>query len=247
MKQILFFIIILAAVSCKRESLTTYNTDDNVYFNNISSDTLDLSFAYSDASVQDTILAVPLAVTGPPSKKDRRFNLAVDPASTAVPGTHYDLPELVIHAGKVQDTLRLRLKRAAELATGNRKIILRLQPNEFFKTGIEYKMYNTAAPDTIDLLTFSITISDMLSAGPYWDSQYAPYFGAFSLKKVRFMHDLAGLPLDFWSVAEPNNQQRALATYYASVTSRYLIEQDQEGNTIYDEDGSPMKMGPAYQ
>jgi hypothetical protein len=254
MKPILIFIIILlaAAASCKRDPLITYNTADNVYFNyaisaNYYVDTMDLSFAYSDASVKDTIIALPLAVTGPASAKDRKYNLVVDPASTAVAGTHYDLPEFVVHAGKVKDTMRLLLKRAADLNTGTKKLILHLQPNESLLTGLQYRINNTSAIDTVNMLTFTIAISDILSAGPYWESIYTRYFGTFSLKKVEFIHDLLGMPLDFWSVAEPSNQQRALAIYYASVTGRYLTEQTNLGNTIYDEDGTPMKMASAYQ
>ena len=250
MKQLLYISIILTALSCRRDPLITYNTDDNVYFNytistNYYVDSTNFSFAYRDASVQDTILSVPLRVTGAPAATDRRYNLVVDPASTAAAGTHYELPELVIHAGKVQDTLRLLLKRAPDLTAGVKKLILHLQPNEFFKTQLEYRLVNNVARDSADVLTFSITMSDILDEGPFWDDSYAAFFGTFSLKKVKFIHDLLGMPLDFWSVY-PDNQRRTAATYYASSTSRYLSDQAAQGNIIYDEDGTPMTMGAGY-
>jgi len=250
MKRLLYIGIILTAASCKRDPLTTYNTDDNVYFKytisaNYYVDSTNFSFAYRDAGVLDTILSVPLEVTGAPAATDRRFNLAVDPASTAVAGTHYELPETVIHAGKVEDTLRLHLKRTPDLASGVKKLILHLQPNEFFKTQLQYRVVNNGARDTADAPTFTITMSDILDKGPYWDDTYAAFFGTFSLKKVRFIHDLLGMPLDFWSVY-PDNRRRAAATYYASGTSRYLSDQAAQGNIIYDEDGSPMTMGAGY-
>lgn len=254
MKRLLIIPIILMAASCKRESLTTYNTRDNLYFNYALpplfiqyADTLDLSFAYSDNSIKDTIFNLPVAVTGSPSNTDRRFSVVADPASTAVAGTHYEMPELVIHAGKVIDTLRLRLKRTPDLSSGTKRIILQLQPNEFFNTDLKYRTVGSAVIDSIDMLKFSINVSDMLSAGPYWERDYKPYFGNFSLKKVKFMNDLVGLPFDFWSTASPGNQKRAEAIYYASVTGRYLMEQASEGNTIYDEDGTAMTMGPGFQ
>jgi hypothetical protein len=250
MKRLLYISIILTALSCKRDPLITYNTEDNVYFNytisaNYYVDSTNFSFAYRDASVQDTILLVPLGVTGAPAATDRRYNLVVDAASTAVAGTHYELPEPVIHAGKVEDTLRLHLKRATDLTAGVKKLILHLQPNEFFKTQLQYRVVHTAALDTANVLTFSITMSDILDEGPFWNDSYAAFFGTFSLKKVRFIHDLLGMPLDFWSVF-PDNQRRTVATYYASSTSRYLSDQAAQGNIIYDEDGTPMTMGAGY-
>lgn len=250
MKRLLYIGIIWLAASCKREPLTTYNTADNVYFNytigtNAYRDSLDLSFASRDASVRDTLLLVPLAVTGVAAATDRPVKLFVDPASTAVAGTHYEVPAAVIHAGKVADTLRLRLKRTADLASGTRTLILRLEPNEFFKTSLPYRFVGTVA-DSVNLLTFSMSVSDILAAGQFWTDSYVAYFGAFSVKKVQLIHDLLAMPLDFWTVY-PNNERRASAIYYASSTARYLRDQAAQGNIIYDEDGKPMKMGAAYQ
>lgn len=241
----------MIAASCKREPLITYNVPDNVYFNynvgfNAYRDSMVFSFASSDTSVKDTVLLIPFGVTGVAAAKDRPFKLVVDPASTAVAGTHYELPEAVMHAGKVVDTLRLRFKRTADLASGKKKLLLGLQPNEFFKTDLTYRIISNLVPDTVDVLTFSIGASDMLDAGAFWSGTYDAYFGAFSIKKVKFIHDLLGMPLDFWTVA-PNNERRASAIYYASSAARYLGDQAAQGNIIYDEDGTPMKMGAAYQ
>jgi hypothetical protein len=250
MKRSLYIpIIILIAASCKKDLLITYNTADNVYFNykldfNSFIDSIGFSFAYSDASIKDSILLVPIGVTGVPAATDRVFKLVADPASTALAGIHYELPEPVIHAGKVQDTLRVRFKRAADLASGEKKLILKLQANEFFKTDLQYRTINNTGQDTLDILTFSIQASDLLGAGPYW-SFYGTYFGTFSIKKMQFIHDLLEMPLDFWSQA-PGAQQRTAAIYYASTTSRYLGDQAALGNIILDEDGTPMKMGPGY-
>ena len=251
MKRLLYITIILTAASCKREALITYNAKDNVYFDyntgfNHFVDSMDFSFANKDASIQETVLLLPIGVTGVSAATDRSSKLVVDPASTAIAGTHYEVPETVIHAGKVKDTLHIRFKRAADLASGVKKLILRLEPNEFFQADLQYRVYNTIARDTVNLLRFTISASDILEAGTYWNDSYAAFFGTFSVKKVKFIHELLGMPLDFWSVS-PDNQRRAAATYYASATSRYLGDQAAQGNIIYDEDGTPMKMGPAYQ
>lgn len=252
MKRLLYTCIILIAVSCKREPLTIYNTADNVFFNynldfNSYRDSMVFSFSNRDVRVQDTILLVPIGVTGVAAAKDRPFKLVVDPTSTALAGTHYELPEPVMHAGKVTDTLRLRFKRAADLASGKKKLVLRLEPNEFFKTDLQYRILSSVARDSVAMLSFSIAASDILDAGPYWTSAYAAYFGTFSIKKVRLIHDLLGMPLDFWTEnAFLSNQQKASAIYYASSTSRYLKDEAAQGNIILDEDGTPMMMGPGF-
>lgn len=251
MKRLLYLSILLVAVACKREPLTVYDVNDNIYFGNPASigyyvDSLVFTFAYSDASVKDTILSLPLSVTGPPAEKDRQYKLVVDPASTVALGTHYELPDLVIRAGRVRDTLRVRLKRAPDLTSTVKKLILRLQPNENFNTKVLYRIQRNINIDTADVLKFTISVSDILSAGPYWDINYARYFGKFSLKKVRLIHDMLGMPLDFWSYEYPSPQQRSAAVYYASVTGRYLSDEAALGNIILDEDGTPMKMGPGY-
>jgi hypothetical protein len=228
-----------------------YYGQDSVYFNHRTgewsfSDSVDVSFAYSPVNVRDTLLAVPVAATGTFSDKDRPVSLVADPLSTARQGMDYDLPPTVFHAGKIADTFFIRLKRTADLTSAKKTLILRLQPNESFKTDLRYRIALTTDRDTLDLVRFTIDISDMLSAGPYW-SVYTPYFGTFSLKKVRFMNQLVGMPLNFWLNGEPTTNVLASAIYYAATTSRYLNEQAAQGNIIYDEDGTPMQMGPGYR
>ncbi len=251
MKRLLYISIILIAAACKREPLVTYDVKDNIYFNNeISSgtyqDSLDFTFAYSDAAVKEMTINIPLGVTGAPAAADRYYKLVVDPTSTAVASTHFELPELVFRAGRVRDTLHVLLKRIPDQVSGIKKLILHLQPNEQFNTDILYRIMNNGTPDTSSMLTFSISTSDILSAGPYWTDYYARYFGTFSLKKVRLIHDLLGMPLDFWATSSPAPDKRSTAVYYASVMGRYLADEAKKGNIILDEDGTPMKMAPAY-
>ena len=252
MKRLLYISIIFMVTACKREPLTTYHVKDNIYFSNEIGtgnyvDSLDFSFAYSDAAVKETTINVPLGITGVPATTDRHYKVVVDPASTAMAGTDFELPDLVFHAGRVSETLHLLLKRTPELASGTKKLILRLQPNEDFNTELLYRVINNSTIDTVSMVTFSLTATDILTAGPYWVDTYARYFGPFSLKKVKLMHDILGMPLDIWSVAAPTTAQRTTITYYASVMGHYLADEKNKGNLILDEDGTAMKMGPAYQ
>lgn len=246
MKYILYALLIGAIISCKREPLTTYNVDDNVYFNfSTYQDTLDFTFAYADPQITDTIIKIPIGVTGLAASVDRPFELVTDPSSTAIYRTHYELPQFVIPAGIVMDTLRILFKRTADLTTEAKTLKLRLKANDNFKTDIAYKIHPYY--DTISVLSFSISFSDILIAGPYWGSVYARYFGTYSVKKMKFINELLAMPLDFWSSAPSTGAHYTQAEYYAATTARYLTEQRDSGNLIIDEDGSPMTMGPAYR
>lgn len=246
MKCILYTLLIGSLLSCKREPLMTYNAEDNIYFNfGAYQDTLDFTFAYAGSTVTDTIIKIPIAVTGVSTAVDRSFELMTDPSSTAIADTHYALPPLVIAAGNVVDTLRILFKRTADLTTRSKILKLQLKPNANFNTAIQYKIHPFY--DTISMLSFAISFSDILIAGPYWGTNYARYFGTFSVKKMKLINELLNMPLDFWAVMPTDGAHYTQAEYYAATTARYLAEQAASGNIIVDEDGIPMQMGPAYR
>ncbi|WP_133177684.1 DUF4843 domain-containing protein [Chitinophaga parva] len=260
---LLLTVCVLLAASCKKESLMTYHAADNIYFNYsyqtnsgplFYADSLNVTFAFSPDKQTDSILRIPVAVTGTAKGTDRNFDVAVDAGATATAGTDYILPAtFVMHAGRITDTIPVTLKRTATLKTSVLSFTLRLRENDQFKTQIEYRSRNAndlsyvAAGDTSHTLTFKVLVSDQLQAGPYW-SNYSYYFGDFSEKKVRLMNQVAGMPLDFWSVELSTTQQRANALYYGGFTYRYLTDHAAAGNTIFEADGqTPMTMGSYFQ
>ena len=240
----------LVAPACKRDNIMTYNATDNIYFDykptvsGFPADSLEYSFAYSDASVTEAVIPIPVSVSGAPQERDRPYDLTVDAGSAAVEGVHYELPPLVMRAGRVHDTLFLKLKRTADLQQTTVRMVLRLQPGNEFGTAFDRRL---SFGDTIQMLSFKLSVTDELGEGPNW-SAFSGYFGPFSKKKVLLMHEIVELPLDFWSVSSLGSPERAYATYYAGAMSRYLKDQAELGNTIYEEDGvTPMKMGTDYQ
>jgi hypothetical protein len=256
----------LIAGSCKKEALMKYKTDDNVYFNYLVGvdpannnlgyyiDSLDLTFSFSDASVKDSILNIPVAVTGVASDHDRSFDLAIDPASTAKPGVNYELPDaFLLRAGKIEDTVRIKVNRTPELKTSTLTLLLTLRENDQFKTEFQFRpkqgnsQTNINYQDTIWTTIFKVRMADMLAAGPYWDSYYFWHFGTFSEKKVRLMNQVAGMPLSLWSKPAETPQERSEIAYYGGFMARYLSDQEAAGNTIFEDDGiTPMKMADRY-
>jgi hypothetical protein len=250
------------AASCKKQSLLTYNASDNIYFNYIAdtapirySDTVNITFAFSNSSVTDTVFHLPVAVTGQASTKDRVFEVTVDPASTAAASTDYVLPgSFLVHAGRLTDSISILFKRTDILKTSSVSLVLQLKENDQFRTQFPYRgrygndLTNIAPTDTIQVETFKVNLSDMLQAGPYW-SGYSYYFGDFSEKKVRLMNQVTGMPLDFWSVdSYSSTQQQANTLYYGGFMARYLSDQAYQGNIIFEADGiTKMTMGGYFQ
>jgi hypothetical protein len=252
---------LLLATACKKESLMTYDADNNIYFHfQIGvdpirySDSVIVTFAFSSPSVQDTIIHVPVVVTGVAADHDRSYSLTADAGSTAVASTDYVLPSaFVLRAGRTSDTLGVKFKRTAAIKTASVFLKLRLKENDQFRTQIAYQSRNQydinyiSPGDTISVQTFKIIVSDKLEAGPYWDN-YHYYFGDFSEKKVRLMNQIIGMPLDWWSVDLYISQaQQANTTYYGGFTYRYLSDQAFAGNIIFEDDGvTPMSMGTYF-
>jgi hypothetical protein len=258
--------LLLMAGSCKKEALMKYKADDNVYFNYLVGvdpangnlgyyiDSLDLTFSFSDASVNDSMLNIPVAVTGEARDQDRRFNLVIDPSSTAKAGVNYELPDaFLLRAGKIEDTIRIKVNRTPDLKTSTLTLLLTLQENDQFRTQFQFRpkqgnsQTNITYQDTILTTIFKVRMADMLAAGPWWDSYYIYHFGTFSEKKVRLMNQVAGMPLSLWSKYAETAQERSEVAYYGGFMARYLSDQAAAGNTILEDDGiTPMKMADRY-
>lgn len=250
--------ILLLAAACKKESLITYNASDNIYFDyrsgvdpsrnqlGVLADSLDYTFAYSQAGVKDTLFPIPIAITGAPVNASRTYKVIVDAGATAAEGTHYQFTPLIVRPGHVVDTMFIRFKRAADLRQGKVSFTLRMAPNESFATELRNRTSNS---DTVNALRLKITLSDMLLAGPDWDISYYRYFGAFSEKKMRLINQVFGMPLNFWAGSGGmSSAQIAEAVYYATAMGRYLRQQAAAGQTVYEADGvTRMVMGTDFQ
>lgn len=244
-------LVLFLFFACKKQNLQTYTITNNIYFaDSLGDQLLDtgfFSFAFSPASLQDTTFGVGVYVTGGPVSFDRVFSVTADPSSSAVAGQEYVMPDsCVFHAGHVKDTLYVTLLRAAVLQDSTFHLIVNLMPNKNFQTNIPL-LYDQFG-DTLSGTSFKIGFNDILTAGPYWVGLIQPYFGTFSVKKVKLMNQAVGLPLDFWT----SNVLHDLyltpeCIYYAQKFGKYLNAQAAAGNTVYEDDGTPMMMNPSYQ
>jgi hypothetical protein len=244
-------LVLFVFFACKKQNLQTYNITNNIYFADSLGDqlfdTAFFSFGFSPVDVQDTTFGISVYVTGGPAAHDRVFSVVADPSSSARAGEEYVLPDsCIFHAGHVKDTLYVKLLRAAVLQDSTFHLILNLKTNQNFQPNLPL-MYDFFS-DTLSAISFRLAINDILTAGPYWTGLIQPYFGIFSVKKVRLMNQVVGMPLDFWTSNVLHDFFLGPeCIYYATKFGKYLNAQAAAGNKIYEDDGSPMSMAPAYQ
>lgn len=251
MKKIFFLSLLLlfaiSFTSCTNEDVKTYQATDNIYFspavfptvlNGPLVDKSALSFAYDPLSVTTRVFKIPFRVQGNSSKEDRIVSVVADVSSTAVAGVHYELPsQVVMHAGKVVDTLAVTLFRIPDMKTTTFTLKLNLQDNEFFKTQMKSK--ETPA---LSYVSYTLSFDDILTAPKGW---YAPYLGTFSVKKFYLMTGLLGLdPAIFNNALGSPGLSLGEMTYYKNFMKRYLADQKAAGNTVYEADGTTEMVFP---
>lgn len=197
-----------------------------------------VTFAYANPNVRDTLIKIPVKINGPVSSADRTYAVKVQDSSKGKLGTHFDFDRpFVIKAGKVNDSVYLRLHRTADMLTTTFSISLELQPNENFGVGLPLKNYSTYKLSTT---VHRLKVDDILSIPKYW---LAGYLGDFTKKKLLLMCELLEIPLDKLNT----NVTVAESVFYGKFMQRYLNEQRALGNTIKEDNGVDMVMGPSSQ
>ncbi|AWK07073.1 hypothetical protein HYN56_23705 [Flavobacterium crocinum] len=253
MKKILIlslvFLSLLGITSCNRDDIETFHGQDSVYFEysvyGISiqgaktvADSLGYSFALEKATVTEMIYKIPIRVQGKVSDVDRNVKVSVDPKSTAIEGTHFELPQTIkISAGKEVDTLAVKVHRTADMKQNSYLLILNLEENDSFKTDMKSYL-NKLTGKTLSFITFKLSLDDKLTQPTGW---YASALGVFTAKKFYLMCELMDLKPEMFNqkLGAPG---LAIADfgYYQGFMKRYLADQKASGNIIYEEDGKEM-------
>lgn len=241
-------VLVFVVPSCKKKGLALYDEEANgssIYFKEAIGAKTQLvktvSFGYEGYSVTDSILAIPIAVTGYPSPEDRRFQLKVTEATTALAPTHYTfLREPVIRAGKVVDTLLLKINRTADMTGKQYEIDLLLEQNNAFGTHLvdASKIY----------LQYKILLDDIAGVSYLWTTYsrataIVSYFGDYSRKKVDLMMEVLKLQPSFFYDPAVNTLTVNQILSYSRYMYFWLNKEAAEGRVYLDEKGEVIKMG----
>lgn len=247
-------VVLLSFISCETDQIDTYIGNNNIYFTYAESggnfsrsgkelrDSIGYSFALTKSDVQQMLIQVPISVQGIVSSQEREVNLIIDDASTAIEGTHFEIPnQILFKAGAAVDNIPITFFRTSELKTENLSLVLRLEPNKYFSTDFKTKIFNN---DTLNLVKLKISINDILEKPSVW---FDFYLGSFSSKKMSLMSEILDFDPSIFDANAPVFLSLSKLNYFAVFTQNYLNVQEANGNTVFEEDGSPMIMGPGVQ
>ena len=253
MRSLYFYIsaIILLLTSCKREDVELFKSSSDVYFrytsigtdgySSIQYDTVFVSFALRRDS--NVTITVPVNILGNISGSRRLYALAT--TGTAIAGKHYLLPpadSLYISSNTVADSIKLNILRPADLRDTVFTLMLDLNANDNFSTNM--KVFNYAANPVLNATRLKVTIDDILPEPKNWAASVA-YLGPYSRKKLELMAATQNLILQkfyyvtLYTAAQQNN--------FAKTMQIYLNAQKKAGNTVYEKNGTEMKMGLSAQ
>lgn len=228
-----------------QKGIETYHGDNAIYFTSNSKsyiDTAAITFAYSDTTVQDTVINITVSTLGKFYSTDRYFKVTVSDSSTAVAGVHYDpLPDsVVMKAGTLTTTFPLTVHRTPDMQVAPVSIILQLDSNRWFTTDIQ-QFVNTLN-DSCPATQYKMWVSDMIIQPRTWLTQY---MGPFSRKKVYLTSTVVGL-----DVQDMMNDFNGTATisYNSQIAwgremKIYLDQQAAAGTPVYEDNGTLMVMG----
>lgn len=236
------------ASSCKKKDVARYDEAANgssIYFKDAvgAANPLSkiISFGYVGYSVTDSIVAIPVAVTGYPSAHDRGFELKLTDATTAMVNKHFTfLREPVIRAGRVIDTLLLKINRTTDMTSTQFEINMVLEPNSAFTTLL--------ADASKNYLKYAIKVDDIAGMSHLWTTSprataILNYFGTYSRKKVDLMLEVLKLnPAFFYDTASPAPTVNQVLSY-ARYMYYWLNKEAGEGRIYLDENGQEIKMG----
>ncbi len=239
--------LMLTVQSCKK-NLALYDeaaSGSNVYFKEAIGAKVPLvkivSFGYEGYSIKDSVVAIPVAVSGYPSSQDRRFQLKVADATTAIANTHYTfLRDPIIRAGRVVDTLLIKVNRTPEMINKQYELNLFLEQNDAFTT--------TLVDPAKNYLKYSIKMDDIAGISFLWTGSLKTgvnsYFGAYSRRKVDLMMEVLKLKPSFFydSTVLPLPTSSQILSY-GRFMFVWLNKEAAEGRIYLDENGEVIKMG----
>lgn len=251
MKKFIFSLcaitVILLSPSCEKP-LETYSGKPSIYFNEAAKAVTAINplkdstiVSFSLAKSRDSIINMVIATTGELSTQERPYKLMVNPNSTAIAGTHYEIltETFSIKKNKALDTVQIKIFRTVDMQSQTFLLSFDLHDNDQFTTMMTDKFVTTTGI-THSYVNYRWFLNDIVKKPARW---LDAYLGTFSRKKLFLMVDVLGVD----PVRLDNAVAIAELDAYGKFMQRYLNEQRAAGNNILEDDDSVMIMGPSAQ
>lgn len=226
-------------------TITDFPVEEELYSASWSSirearDSILVSMALDGTDEGEKVELIPVNVSGNITDYDRKIEFNIDlQSTTAVPEEDFKA-EGLIPAGKRIGAIAVRLNRVSFRDT-TLSMSFNLVPNEHFQTN--YRVINRSSSDTskVDLRSFKLVATSILTPPVRWESFLKNYMGPFSRKKVFLLLEITGGNIEELYAPIPSIP---LMTAWGKTLKNYLLDQKNKGNTIYEEDGTEMTAGP---
>lgn len=238
-KSLLLIVIVFAAsIGCKKSELTKFELEDMVYIYkeafNTKRDSALCSFAVKANSLMVDTVKIAVRIMGVAKNYDREVKLeAVDTATTAVAGVHYQFLPYVIKAGAYSADLPVVINRTPDMKTQGFTLTVKVVESKDFKPGVP----NSAVAGNFAgaSVRYFIRMNDFLTKPSNWDSQLNTYFGAYSQVKFKFIIDVTGIT-EFAIGAAPLMSFGEI-TYYKAFVKSKLTDYVTANGPLMDENG----------
>lgn len=251
-------------VACKKETIDLYELDDaKIYFQVQSYSSSNGAVGYSNSTtysfvgvnqkVEGLTFKATVQLMGRVVDYDRACKITIDADSTTmVQGEDYeiDLDTLKIRAGQNSASFGVRFLRSKNIKESTRVLCLKLEPNENFQVLDTYRSTNVWSNTTaknMDGSRFAFFMSEIYTQPKRWgDVEAGKYFGAWTATKYVFINDFFSFTTDDWEWAT-GRISKGRMPFYARELQKELQKRADEGNPLYEDDGSYMQLGEGYR
>jgi hypothetical protein len=237
MKNVIYVTMgfMLSLAACKKEQIQLNIPEATIYMSGKSL-RMEENFANYPESTTDVFVDLIIKVTGAPQNYDRAYQWVAQDSSTAVQGRDYEfvVPQLVVKAGKLIDTVKLKLKRNASLGEAKTMLYLKLVPGKDFRAKIDgYEILST------------ISMYNAVDEPLYWYGDAYNYFGEYSKKKFLLLQDIAGMPAEILNRELTEEEYLVMPSKlkrWGLLLKRYLEEMHAKKETIWEDEAKTIRM-----
>lgn len=266
--NILFILLLFVTYSCQEDKIETFDLDvSKIYFqmqsyadyNGVEGYTTSMSYSFVGIGqqMQDVSFKGYVKLMGEVKDYDRPIRVVVDEEKSTMPAEGYEIDEstLMIAAGANSTDVVVNFKRTANLRTQADTLVLKLLDNEHFTVLNSYKSMNdwrnTTTAD-MDGSRYTFVLTEVYKRPDSWHGgtplYVDTYFGTWTATKYIFINEFFGFTENDWIYI--NSATAKLSSgrmyFYARQLQEELQRRADEGNPVYDEDGSYMQLPAPY-
>lgn len=213
----------LLCIECQEEQIISYESGNYLQFEKSVSDSLTFSFIFYPDE-EEHIISLPLDLIGFIPQTGLEYLMEVNRQyTTAVEGTHFELPEhFLFRGGHSMDTCFLTVKLTEEMKTTPVRLVLDLKDNGNFRAG---------QPEN---RTAVIWISNITSKPDWWtDDITKVYLGDYSDKKFELF-------IEVNHIADLTHASDSELRHYALQLKYHLQAEKTAGRTVTEVNGNEM-------